>query len=195
MRLLIDILTALTLACLISGTMWFTKQHKAEEQAYDELRAAVGHIQQQIAVQAALGQVARTPQGYPERIDPEWFDGGLPVNDLLNGDHPWLEIAAAGELDLDHPLIRVATDPSVAGFWYNPRRGVVRARVPQRLSDEATLALYNRVNGASLDRLQPMTIDFSPDIARTHAAATRSKIVIGPAAGRKTAEAGAGDER
>lgn len=181
MRLLIDILTALTLACLISGVLFFSRQRDAEAEAYDELRAAVEQIQRQVVVHAALEQVARTPQGYPERIDPEWFEGELPVNALLNGEHPWLEIASAAELADDHPRIRVADRPDLAGFWYNPRSGVVRARVPQRLSDKATLEVYNLVNDSDLDQLHATSVAFSPDIAQSHAdAAKRSRMVITP---------------
>jgi hypothetical protein len=32
-------------------------------------------------------------------------------------------------------------------FWYNPARGIVRARVPDQTTDEATLSLYESING------------------------------------------------
>ena len=36
-----------------------------------------------------------------------------------------------------------------AMFWYNPVRGIVRARVPDQTTDESTLSLYEQVNGES----------------------------------------------
>jgi hypothetical protein len=34
-------------------------------------------------------------------------------------------------------------------FWYNPRLGVIRARVPESASDDAAIAMYEAVNGDS----------------------------------------------
>ena len=42
---------------------------------------------------------------------------------------------------------------AVAQFWYNPRHGVIRARVPMAMSDAETLAIYNQVNGSNLQSL------------------------------------------
>ena len=36
-----------------------------------------------------------------------------------------------------------------AMFWYNPMKGIVRARVPETASDEAARALYAEVNGTA----------------------------------------------
>jgi hypothetical protein len=33
-------------------------------------------------------------------------------------------------------------------FWYNPKRGLVRARVPAQASDESSQSLYAAVNGS-----------------------------------------------
>jgi hypothetical protein len=42
---------------------------------------------------------------------------------------------------------------STAAFWYNPYKGILRARVPYDISDERALDLYNRVNGTSVSSI------------------------------------------
>jgi hypothetical protein len=49
-----------------------------------------------------------------------------------------------------HPPVRLTLDDRMASFWYNPYQGVVRARVPVQVNDDAALELYNRINGCSL---------------------------------------------
>ena len=73
-------------------------------------------------------------------------------NKLAKDNSPWIELAMPGELDRNHP-----NDPTFRGgrgamFWYNPVRGIVRARVPDQTTDEATFALYESING---DAWQP----------------------------------------
>jgi hypothetical protein len=61
----------------------------------------------------------------------------------------WLETTQperANRLNPEH----VTCDGHRAAFWYNPYRGLVRARVERQHTDEATIALYNLVNGTSL---------------------------------------------
>jgi hypothetical protein len=81
-----------------------------------------------------------------------------PRNHLLTGDRPWVELAPVEDADRDHPADPVAFDldgHKSASFWYNPYRGVVRARVAPQINEQETLALYNRVNGVFLATLAP----------------------------------------
>ena len=61
-----------------------------------------------------------------------------------------MDLATRDEADLDNPMVKMTADPRLAGFWYNPHLGVVRARVPVMVSDVESLELYNRVNGTRL---------------------------------------------
>jgi len=45
-----------------------------------------------------------------------------------------------------------------AMFWYNPARGVIRARVPRTLSDADAVALYNDVNRTKVVELSSIAI-------------------------------------
>lgn len=66
---------------------------------------------------------------------------------------PWLEVASPVYQRLDHPLDPASADPKAAQYWYNPAKGIVRARVPVSISDEETLKAYNRLNGVELKSL------------------------------------------
>ncbi len=70
-----------------------------------------------------------------------------PINWLSNARAPWIEYALPGELSRDHPRVPTFRGGRGAMFWYNPARGVIRARVPESASDEASRALYAEVNG------------------------------------------------
>src|SRR5690606_29054642 len=61
----------------------------------------------------------------------------------------------------DHPPDPVLISKEQAGFWYNPALGVFRARVPQQVTAQETLTLYNRVNGTAL-----LSLPVSDDPAR-----------------------------
>lgn len=106
------------------------------------------------------GRRASAPR-YPSRPDPAWFDedaGGVPMNPLTGPGATWVDIAPPRDAGL-HPPDPVL-DGTGAGFWYHPGRGLFRARVERQASKAATLRLYNRVNGTSLDRLP---LDESPE--------------------------------
>ncbi len=45
------------------------------------------------------------------------------------------------------------TNRQLAQFWYNPNTGVVRARVPDSVSDATALRLYNRINDSTVSRV------------------------------------------
>ena len=86
-------------------------------------------------------------------VDAAWFSGNLPVNPLLAGGHPWVEVAGESVRELTHPVRRMATGTNVAQFWYNPYKGVLRARVPADVSEATGMDLYNRVNDCDLEKL------------------------------------------
>jgi hypothetical protein len=103
-----------------------------------------------LSIQAASKTVEVTSHGWPNTMDPAWFGGSPPQNPLAPPDRPWVEIATEDQADLADPPVRITAQRDIAGFWYNPYKGVVRARVPLLASEETTVDLYNRVNGSSI---------------------------------------------
>ena len=153
MRVFMDSMVALMLAVILAVVFWHSRTESDEQTKHELARSEVRRFAQQIALQTALAQVQRNERGYPPTIEPDWFAGKIPVNPLVDVEHPWLEIAGADQKDLLHPIDRTATNPLFAKFWYNPWNGIVRARVPAGVSDQATLDLYNFVNDAELNGL------------------------------------------
>jgi hypothetical protein len=68
----------------------------------------------------------------------------------VSPERPWIDLAAPDESELEHPVLKMTAGSGLAGFWYNPHLGVIRARVPVMVSDAESLELYNRVNGTRL---------------------------------------------
>jgi len=153
MRVLIDTLAAVMVIGLLAGVALHMHRLGGEQATHDQARFEVARLQQQIHRRAALTTAENRERGYPQVIDPEWFQGNLPVNPLLGPDHPWLEVASRSQRDLKHPSVRIASDASIACFWYNPFNGIVRARVPSDVSDAKALDLYNYINECRLGDL------------------------------------------
>jgi hypothetical protein len=118
------------------------------ERAAGELR----RVELELKYRAAAKLPGLNGKGWPQQIEEEWFRGpsGVPRNPLVSSERPWVDIATGEELEMDHPALKMTADPRLAGFWYNPNLGVVRARVPVMVSDVDSLELYNRVNGTHL---------------------------------------------
>lgn len=143
----------LALTCVAAGVVWFVtydNQRAAEQHSAGETARNVRLIEQMIKFRATQAGVELNERGFPTTVAPQWFEQGVPVNTLLPASHPWLEIASEEEADLTQPTVRQAVDVKVAGFWYNPHKGLVRARVPVMLSDSAATEIYNRINGTSI---------------------------------------------
>jgi hypothetical protein len=153
MRFIVDSLVALMLVGLAMGAFLHFRSQRGTGQKIALAQQELDRFQQQVHLQATVGDVERTSAGYPTTVKPEWFGDDLPMNPLLSRGHPWVEIAAESQAELGHPVDRAASDHTTAQFWYNPYRGVVRARVPAGATDGQTLRLYNDVNGSSLTSL------------------------------------------
>jgi hypothetical protein len=153
MRLITDVLLVLAVIGMLAGALWYKRQLDRDEAKIRQAEQAVSRFQQEIDLQSVIAEAKDGRRAYPASIDPEWFQGDVPVNPLLGEDHPWVEIASKSQAERLHPPKVIAAEPEVAGFWYNPHKGVVRARVPVEISDEKALALYNRINRCYLDTL------------------------------------------
>ncbi len=153
MRLIIDSLLALMLVGVLAGVGLHYRHARQVEQQIELTRSEVRRFQAQIMLQAALEKVPLSQRGYPVTIDTKWFGDSLPTNLLLGPAYPWVEIASATERNRLHPTRRMATTRQLAQFWYNPNTGMVRARVPDSVSDATALRLYNRINDSAVSRV------------------------------------------
>lgn len=147
LRASIDILIVTATAAALLGGLRLYQSSLAEGAAIERTRAALTRLTAEVGIRSALGGPDLNDFGHPPSVDPEWFEGTTPLNELALGEAPWVEVAIPGEWSRDHPR-----DPTLAGgrgamFWYNPKRGIVRARVPAQASDESSRALYATVNG------------------------------------------------
>jgi hypothetical protein len=146
-------MVAVALAGAVGAYLFHRASVERERLVVNATREAVGDIERKIRYLKATEEIELNELGWPEVIDPRWFKGEPPRNIMLGARYPWLEVASTMEYALDHPVQRVAINERLAGLWYNPAKGIVRARVMQTVSDEKTIELYNRVNGSSITEL------------------------------------------
>lgn len=152
MRLLVDSLIALMLAGILAGVLL---HHRKQTYRLDQtllVHQALGKIQDQVLYRGALEQGRPGAPQYPTAISPLWFEGNLPLNILVPGRQPWIDLAPMNDLG-DHPPDPLIVNSQQAGFWYNPNRGLVRARVTSQFTDHETLRLYNQLNNTYLRSL------------------------------------------
>ena len=147
LRACIDVLVVGSAALALMTALRLYETHLEEQNAIDSTRAALMTIRSEVGIRSALGGKDLNQYGHPNDVEESWFDH-VPTRNVLANEHaPWIELAMPNELARNHP-----TEPTLRGgrgamFWYNPVRGIVRARVPDQTTDEATLQLYAEVNG------------------------------------------------
>ena len=99
------------------------------------------------------GDVDLSDDGFPENLDPAWFNpGGLPRHGYSKK-RIQVILAPWWLSNRIYPFIKTydasSSDPDTA--WYNPTNGAFALRVPNDLGDdETTLAAFNQANGLAL---------------------------------------------
>ncbi|MCC7147272.1 MAG: hypothetical protein IT443_12570 [Phycisphaeraceae bacterium] len=165
MRLIIDTLILVMLVGWVFGWMWFRQQTQQEEDRIGQVQQAMVILRDRTSYYTAMAAAEADQHTAVDVMSEAWFTEGLPRNGLVSASQPWLDIAPMGD-EMDHPPDPVITGPTQAGFWYNPKRHVFRARVLPQLSDQATLELYNQVNAtmvrslAALENAQRKPVTF-----------------------------------
>ncbi len=156
MRLLVDTLIALMLAGILAGVLLYHRHQTAQLAEISRVHQSLARLHEQAIYHGALQVQIGEQDAAPPTISPAWFLGNLPENPLTPNAGHWLDIAPSGDTS-DHPPDPVVTKSRQAAFWYNPARGIFRARVSPQFSEARALALYNRLNQTALSRL--VTID------------------------------------
>lgn len=149
MRLLIDSLIALMLVAILAGVIYHHRQQQERVRQYQTAHRELAQLRETMTYYKALENDTVNEYGYPPYIAPSWFPQGLPTNRLIPGRHPWVDIAPPGDMN-DQPPDPVIYSEKQAGYWYNPNRGIIRARISEQFTEQATLALYNQINTTML---------------------------------------------
>ena len=153
---------AAVLAAAVCVGLLLTRWHSQldDQSSIVATREALWDFHRTISLKVITKDVPENGRGWPRSIELAWFEtsGRAPVNAVLSAadgpdnasQRPWLDIAGPDEAELAHPKVRASIDGNVASFWYNPAKGIVRARVPIRITDIQTTQLYNAVNASSV---------------------------------------------
>lgn len=149
MRRLLDFIALGMLVLLLLGAVLYVNHDRRRVEAIEATRLGVERIQAEIDLIRALSVRETGERRQLPGVDPSWFDGTLPINPMLGQRHRWMDVADESEQMYLHPRQWwLAQDEGYeAMFWFNPRQGVVRARVPFDQSIERTRSLYIAVNG------------------------------------------------
>ncbi|MEX0741412.1 MAG: hypothetical protein WD079_01360, partial [Phycisphaeraceae bacterium] len=148
----------------------YQKSARHQVDRIEAVQRAVQAIESESLYRAALGEVDATPRGYARVLRAAWFER-QPHNLLIDEDDQpspmWVEqINDQIYRNMANPR-QIVADVDHPPFWYNPFRGVVRARVPMQFSQQGTVELYNIINGTDLDTHQ---VSWPQDNARSASA-------------------------
>jgi hypothetical protein len=153
MRRAVDFVAAAAVLAVGAGLGGYFYIQQQYSQQIATVSQGLRRFEQVLAFRGASKEAETSERGWPLTVQPEWFSSDTPRNLLVTQDRPWLEIATSEQADLQDPPLRIALSSTTASFWYNPYKGVIRARVPVAISDERALDLYNKVNGTALDNI------------------------------------------
>ena len=151
MRRAVDAVCVLAAVAVLAVVAFALSASFREKATVGGVTRALAQFQRQLSIQAAAREREHHSSGWPETIELAWFGDNPPRNPLVSPDRPWVEIATPDQAELTDPPVRVAVSTAYAAFWYNPAKGIVRARVPLKMSEAASVELYNQVNGADID--------------------------------------------
>jgi hypothetical protein len=148
-RLLVDSLIAMTAIGVLVGVVVHQHARSDRLEQVKQVQQTMRLIESQALYRAAIREADASRSGYAVELRTDWFDAP-PENVLVGPRNPWLETAGEDEQHRTDPACIVAAE-GLPPFWYNPHLGIVRARVPLQLSQQATADLYNLVNGVVVD--------------------------------------------
>ena len=177
MRVIVDTLILALIVAMVAGAALYLHGEQRDLDKCEQVHASLKRLYEQALFQGSLEPMP-PESGFPAQIRRDWFSGSSPLNPLAPRDQPWVDVAPTDDR-LDHPPDPTFTGPKQGGFWYNPNRGVFRARVPVQFSDQATLELYNLANNSALKTLP------------TNASASRTPVPLDPPAPDSAPQAGA----
>jgi len=153
MRLAVNALIAAMVLALLASVLWHNQRERRLLSKYQATHEALALLHEKAIYHGTLSREAVSPTGFPLVVSPVWFRAeGLPLNAMVPGRQPWMDVAPPGDTK-DHPPDPVIQTDHQAGFWYNPNRGIFRARALPSYTDADTLAIYNHLNGTSLESL------------------------------------------
>lgn len=150
MRWMLDAVGLVLVLTMLVGVVYFKREAQQREAAIQRAGANRHRMELEVRYRSASRLGGLNARGWPKTVDAKWFDGFPPRNSLLPPDRPWVEIASIEQAGMRDPPVRMAVNENLAGFWYNPYLGIVRARVPVMVSDQEAVELYNRVNSRNL---------------------------------------------
>lgn len=151
MRLLIDTMIALLLVGVLAGLLLHHRDQQGEMLQVQVVHDALTALYEE-SLYHGTDPDSLTAAGFPKTISASWFKGKVPMNVTAPASQPWLDVAPMGD-NADHPPDPVIISPTQAGFWYNPQRGIFRARVVPQFSEQETVEYYNRLNNTAVKTL------------------------------------------
>ncbi|MFM7053044.1 MAG: hypothetical protein ACKOYN_13075 [Planctomycetota bacterium] len=144
---IIDLLVILVVAAGLGVALHMYQEDLEHKSAVESTQAALVSIEAELGIRAALADARLNEFGHLPQVDRDWFSGLEPRNALAPANAPWIDIATDAETEREHPRNPTFHGGRSASFWYNPAKGIVRARVPDQVSDAAARELYAQING------------------------------------------------
>ena len=148
---LIEVLIVMAILVVLAGITYPMFAGIGESIHQTAVHATVRQVRDLVEYHGALRDVSLSWEGYPDTIDPRWFNGGVLPRD------PWtmqpMKIQVVhGPKEATVPnkkTFNIRPDGLPAGHtaWYNAANGSFCAKVPNEGSEEEILELFRLANG------------------------------------------------
>ncbi|MFT7642417.1 MAG: prepilin-type N-terminal cleavage/methylation domain-containing protein [Pirellulaceae bacterium] len=113
--------------------------------------AKIALVQQHLSAMKNQIELQKALHGsYPLEIEADWFAGGIPKHPFNDGSVPDIHVLATFP-DRQHPQYKIIDQ--FGAYWYNPKNGMIRARIPNQRTTAKTLAAYNYIHNSKLTLL------------------------------------------
>lgn len=152
---LVELIAVLVVLAILAGVAiprYMSHRERAEVSAAKGARAALVTAVEHWRMNDAI--VNGSEGGYPPNLDDmlETQDGNHLLNPYHDPEMPVYDIDRGGpnKLYMRHKTIERAVQSGWGSIWYNPDNGRVMFRVPEQSTNQATLDLFNEVNGTSV---------------------------------------------
>ncbi len=152
---LIEILIAMAIVVILSAIA-YPKFVGLQSDAQGSMLATTVHrVRQKIQLHMSIADVALSPEGYPDEVDPAWFHGRRLPKDPWTYSQFKIQVVAGPKdaSEPNHKTFKLKKDGSFTGHtaWYNKSNGAFCVKVPDKGSEDDILDMFRLINGLGSD--------------------------------------------
>lgn len=153
---LIEVLIAMAITVVLTGLVYPLVADVGDLAGPASMAATVRQVREKVIYHTVLGDGPMSAEGYPNGIEPSWFNTGVLPADVWTGEPLKVQVVH-GSKDATYPtghvsfVIKPDGRPGGHTAWYNASNGSFCALVPKEGTKDEQMELFRRINGCRAD--------------------------------------------